>query len=114
MKILEGNTIAVKTVGNTARHGGSKIVEHTIGKVGRKYFEINGLSGTKFSLKDFKEVTIYSKNFELYESVQEIQDIEESCKLVDLIRDRLDRYGNARIPLPVAKEIVKLLNIKTD
>lgn len=119
IKITKGQKVVLKTVGNLARSG-SKIIDATITKVGTKYFYVVkdsdklGREPIKFDIKTLYESTNYSANYQIYGSRDELEDIMESNRLLELIRDNIGSFGKRDIPLDTLKQITNLLNINTE
>jgi len=87
-----GQNIFIKTQGNAARYGGSEIIETTVTKLGRKYFEVDALPRTKFEIETMRE-TDYSTDYIAYESKVVIEEELEKIALETEIRKAFDRYG---------------------
>lgn len=78
----------------TSRHTGTYISEHTVTKVGKKYFECDGLRD-KFNINNLThEDKDYSqRNYKLYRSKQEIQDENEFADLMAKIQNAFSHYN---------------------
>ena len=104
-----GQNIFIKTVGNCARNVGSKIIDTTITKVGRKYFEVEALPRTKFKIETMREVTNYSVNYIAYESLVAIEEEMESIALNNEIRNAFNGYGKPIYTLDQLRRIKAVL-----
>jgi len=76
-----GENIFIKTTGNAARYGGSKIIDATVSKVGRKYFEVRELPRVRFFLDTLREDTNYSTRYLVYHSKEAIREEAEIKQL---------------------------------
>jgi hypothetical protein len=85
-KIQVGMTVYLNPV---ARYNGTKIVEATVVKKGRKYFYVAGkgvAGGAKFSLETLREVNDYQVGWTFYFDKQTILDNQERANLRNYIR----------------------------
>jgi hypothetical protein len=106
-----GQNIFIKTVGNRARHGGSKIIDTTITKLGRKYFQVEALPRTKFEIETMQEVTNYSVDHIAYESRVAIEEELEKTALTDEIRNAFKFYGK---PVHTLEQLRKIKAVLCD
>jgi hypothetical protein len=74
MKIEVGMTVYLKPIGNAARRG-TAIIETTVTKVGRKYFEVEqSWTGRFFIETMYQDGRGYISDYHAYLSVKEIED----------------------------------------
>ncbi len=106
----KGQEIVVVTTGNRARYSGSKATIETISSVGRKYFELTGLSGVKFLISDLSEVTNYSTNYIIYKSMEDYEDKMERDAIIYEVRGIFKSYGNIDLTLTQLKSIRDIIN----
>lgn len=108
--MLEVNQkIYLEPVGNaTRRYGG--VLETTISKVGRKYFEVNELPNHRFSVETLKhDGQGFNHQFNGYLTMQEIVDKKDGQKLFDEIKHHFSGHRN-RLSLDKLKEIKEILD----
>ena len=79
----------------TSRYSDTYISEHTVIKVGKKYFECEGLRD-KFNITNLThEDKMYSqRNYKLYRSKQEIHDKNEFVDLMHKIQNTFSHYNH--------------------
>lgn len=108
-----GDNIYVVPIGNMTRYY-SEPIESKIKYIGRKYFTIDGYMfyRMKFSLEDMMNVTVFSKDWRVYNSLEELHDEKESKYLCMKIRERFNRISDPGISIENIREIAKILNIE--
>lgn len=113
MKLKVGMTVYLKAVGNNARRNKEvHIVEETVVKVGRKYFQVgDGHRPWKFLIEDLTQETGgYVADWELYFSRQDILDEEEARKLCSSIQTAFIGYGKPKQSLDQLRRIKAILD----
>lgn len=88
------------------------VSEHTITKIGRKYFEIDNNDRYKIEIETlhYNDKIYTQNNFQLYRSEQEIRDKNERIELYRLIRTHFD-YSQKNT-LQDYRKIAEILGIK--
>jgi hypothetical protein len=86
----------------------NSLVEHTVEKVGNKYFECVDKRG-KWRIDGLTYVSEYTNNQTLFKNKQEILDKKEIRELSNKIRSKIATYGNIDYPLDVLRKIYELL-----
>lgn len=109
-----GDKVFLKAVGNKARNRKETYVEeYVVGKIGKKYFEVNNASNgnhsIKFRLDGLRQHTDYEPDWALYFSMQEILDEEESERLNRKIREKFS-YGKIDLTLDQLRRISQIIN----
>lgn len=105
----KGQKIYVEPKGNASRRD-SNIKECVVSKVGRKYFEVDGLHRIRFFIDTMEhDGGEYSSQYKAYESMQEILDIREANRLFDNIRTHFSGY-TTNLPLSKLKAIKNILD----
>jgi len=104
-----GQEIYIEPVNNAARYS-KDIKKSKISKVGRKYFEIEGMNGIRF----FKDNLThdgkgYCSDYNCYYSQQEIDDKREHIEISNSIRKSFSFYDKS-IPLNKLREIRDIIN----
>ena len=87
------------------RRGESPVItEHTVTKVGRKYFDCTDIGG-KILIKTLRHGnSFYSQfNFQMYRTMEEILDINEEISLYSDIRKVFSTYYNPKNKLSLAQ-----------
>ena len=91
----------------------SKPTEHTVSKVGRKYFYLERID-RKYRILDGVEEIDYGYRSEAYSSLQEIEDKREHLKLASKL-SREFRYANgSEYDLDTLRKVCELLNISIE
>jgi hypothetical protein len=108
-KVMVGNKVYLKPVNNAARGGNKKILEATIIKVGRKYFEIDRGLIRKYEIQTLNAVTEYAPDYEIYFSMQEILDEYESNKLYSDIGSKFGTFTKRDLSLDQLRRIHKII-----
>jgi hypothetical protein len=106
-----GQVVYVKRVGNAARRRDEKdlVTEETIEKVGNKYFYLKGYYRYKFSIEEKRDISEYSSNFIVYESMKEIEEETEYFTKVENIRKIFERYGRCSLSLDQIRRINNII-----
>lgn len=87
-----------------------RIIETKVISVGRRYLAVNYWGQTEFDMtNNFRQKTIYSPEFVLYLSKEEIYLMIETENQRHIVRDELDRYLNT-LPMEGLQEIMAILN----
>lgn len=116
-KLMVGQKVYLKPVNNRSRYIEDSIINHIkeyeIKKVGRKYFEVwekdKGYSTEKFHIEDLRQHTVYSPDWELYLSRQDILDEMENLEIVGRIRTAIGNYGFSDLPLEKLRKIIEII-----
>jgi hypothetical protein len=86
MKVVPGQKVYVKRIGNEARYKGEYYTEETVEDVKRKWFTISKFWRERFSIENgYNDGRGYSSTLIVYESAQDIEDekeIETKCKKI--------------------------------
>jgi hypothetical protein len=86
MKVVPGQKVYVKRIGNEARYKGEYYTEETVEDVKRKWFTISKFWRESFSIENgYNDGRGYSSTLIVYESAQDIEDekeIETKCKKI--------------------------------
>jgi len=90
-----GQQLFSLNVGNSARNVVQKLTPVTVTKVGRKYFECGRMA---YRLGDWRQVTDYTPDSELYESEQAWKDAMEK----ERIEAELSRLFRGYGPIPLS------------
>ena len=94
------------------RHG-DEIIEATVTKVGRKYFEVDKIPRTRFVIDSMLDDTISSHSYRCYRSMQEIKDENERSRLMSEIRRYFSELRPKQLPLEDVRKIAKLIGVTT-
>jgi len=105
-----GENIFIKTTGNAARYGGSKIIDTTICKVGIKYFEVRALPGVRFYISNLTQDTNYSTSYRVYNSREAIEEEDELIELRDKLRKTFDHWNRTPLTLDQYRRIDKIVS----
>lgn len=111
MNFTKGQTVYLKPCGNNARYGRLEPKQYIVKTVGRKYLTVwdgnNEYANVKFNLTDdLRQATEYCADWELYLSLQEIEDEREHNDLTGKIRLIFSNYGKVNLTL----EQLRLIN----
>jgi len=96
----------------TGRYSNGEIKEYIVEKIAKKYIYLKDNERYKIQKDTLKYVceNYSQQNFQLYESKQEILDINEKNKLFELIRKSFDWSGNINnFSLEQLREINKII-----
>jgi hypothetical protein len=104
-----GQDIFIKTQGNAARYSGSKIIESTITKVGRKYFEVEALPRVKFEIETMSEKTEFCIDYVAYNNKQEIVEHLESVRIMTKLRKDINDQSTYSLNYNKLKRIESIL-----
>jgi len=106
--MLIGTTVYLEPIGNqTGYH--NDIVETTVTKVGRKYFEVAEFR-KKFCLEKMQDVSEYSPNWIVWVSKQDIEDYREVINFYNRFRNLFTHYNTPNLNLQQLRDIDKILN----
>lgn len=87
-----------------------RIIETKVVSVGRRYLAVDYWGRMEFDMNnDFRQKTIYSPEFVLYLSKEEIYLMIETGNQRHVVRDKLSRYLNT-LPMEGLQEIMAILN----
>ena len=104
-----GQEIYLKPIGNRARYD-KEIKKTKVGKVGRKYFELEESHYGRFFIDTMlQDCGQYISGYVCYLSLQEIEDEEEALKLYTEIKKMFSGFSTD-LPLNKLKEIHKIIN----
>lgn len=104
-----GQKIYLKPIGNRARYN-EGIKEVRIGKVGRKYFELEGSHYGRFFIDTMtQDGGQYMSEYTCYLSLQDIEDEKEALRLFTEIKKVFSGF-NTDLPLSKLKEIDRIIN----
>ena len=114
--VLENRMLPAVFVGQvlyrerTSRHSPTEITEHTVTKIGRKYFEATGLND-KINISNLKyESPMYSQhNYQLYLSKQQILDRQEMNSLYNKIQNLFSHYSNRKFTLDELRKVAEIV-----
>lgn len=114
-----GDVLYSVNVGNAARNREQVATPVVVISVGRKFFvtcelgqETNRYRHTKYSLKDWREVTDYTPDSQLYESEQEFLNEKIARRIWDKLRRFFASCNNGNISLEDLKEIEAIIEPK--
>lgn len=114
-KLQVGQKIFVKPVSGQALSYSKEISEHTIEKIGKKYFTLKdfyrGLSARRFIINTMQDDSNgYSANYTCYTSIQEINDENEFNELKTIIRKTFDVFTwNEKLTLEKLRKIKQII-----
>lgn len=118
MNITKGQTVYVKLQGNAVRYIKSDSAddytkEGIVVAIGSKYItvEFGGYHTIKFDKKG-NQVTQYCKDYQLYETKQEIIDEFEINKLSRFIKNKFDYYGTHPFTLEQLRKIKAIIELE--
>ena len=104
-----GQKIYLKPIGNKARYS-QEIKEVTIGKVGKKYFELEENHYGRFFIDTMsQDCGQYISGYTCYLSLQDIEDEKEALRLLTEIKKVFSGF-NTDLPLSKLKEIDRIIN----
>lgn len=91
--------VLYRSGGSRRTKGSGEIVEVTVGKVGRKYFYLEGLE-SKYPI-DKKTLRyddkMYNYGFQLYRDKQDLLDLREKQSLLDLLSKHFSWQGSSKL-----------------
>jgi hypothetical protein len=116
MKLEVGKAIYLKAMGNNARYKVDEYIEEwTIKKIGRKYFDVwkdnNERRIIQFHIEDNKEKSDYA-SWQLFFSLQEIENEKESAALIYELRKIFGSYGKIDLSLDQLRKIKDIITLK--
>ena len=104
-----GQTIYVEPRNNAARYS-KEIETHIVSKVGRKYFELEGMYNARFFIKTLsQDGGQYCSDHQGYLSLKEIEDKREADKLYNEVRKYFSTHST-KLSLENLKQISDILN----
>lgn len=117
-KPILGERLFVLNVGNAARNTKQTLRPVIVSKVGRKYFAVESEDRWKtqweFHIGDWREVTKYTPDAELYETEQQLSDERELLELARLIRNEFTHaWGTPKQSLETLRKIYELIKTET-
>lgn len=105
-KPVVGETLYLMWIGNKSYECGDRLVT----KVGRKYFEVSGISA-KFHIDTWKEKDqCTDSTFRIWESKQAYEEYKELIKLNNEIKSRINGNREPKITLDQAIRIKSILD----
>jgi len=85
------------------------IKEVTVSKVGRKYFQVEEMYNTRFSIEEMlDDAGKYTSRWKVYPSMREIEDERESYELHNKIKQQFSTY-RPNYSLETLREIYRIL-----
>ena len=114
-----GQRLFTLNVGNRARNCPQVLTPVIVSKVGRKYFTTQTDDRWKqereFHVEDWREKTIYARDYALYVSEQEYADEKEERMICEIIRRAFEHGRNhPKLSLETLRKIDALINEKTN
>ena len=104
-----GQKIYLKPIGNQARYS-QEIKEVRVGKVGRKYFELEDKHYGRFFIETMnQDCGQYISGYTCYLSMQEIEDEKQAIELLTEIKKVFSGFSTD-LPLSKLKEIHRIIN----
>lgn len=94
------------------RHDNREPIEVTISKVGKKYFELEEYTRTKFEIETLKQVSKTNYIDKCHLTLQEILDEREADKLVGQIKNIFGVYGKPKLTLEQLRKIMDVVDGK--
>ena len=96
----------------TGRYSTGEITEHTVTKIGRKYFECTDLND-KINVSNLNyESKMYSQNnYRLYRTKQEILDKNELSRLYSKIQHSFSHYSNQKFSLEDLRKVAQIIGV---
>jgi len=105
-----GQTVYLRPVEMGSAYRRDKTVkESVIEKVGRKYVTVSSYYG-QFDIKTRMQKTMYSSDYKLYESKEELEEDLEGEDLANRIKKSIPDYGKWNLELKKLREIAAILN----
>jgi len=105
-----GDKMFVVDVGNRARYGGAEHRE--VMRVGRKYFYLNIRGETKFDIETRTQITVYSKDYQVYDSEQQYLDYNEKYKIEKELSEALRYAGHNKYSLSDIRKVAEILKLE--
>ena len=104
-----GQTVYLRPakMGNAYRRDKS-IKEAVVEKIGRKYVTVTRYG--QFDMESRMQKTIYTSDYELFESKEELEMKIESEDLVSRIKNSIPKYGKWNIEIEKLRQIATILN----
>jgi hypothetical protein len=92
-------------------HGGGTVErEVTISKVGKKYFEVEGMPRSRFFIDTLQhDGREYTSLYRGYLTQQEILDEREAAKLSKELSEYFPNYGKAKLDINILRQIKELI-----
>jgi len=104
-----GQEIFIEPTNNAARYN-KEVKKCRISKIGKKYFEVEEMNGTRFFIKDLKhDAGQYTSNYNCYLTLQEIKDKKEAQAIFDNVKKVFSGWKN-KLSLSQLKEIDRIIN----
>lgn len=100
----------------SSRYTEPEIIEYTVSKIGKKYFELKEINGSRFFIENLRyDAGAYSNSsWQLYKTAQEILDEKEFDKLYSSLCRHFSHYTNrSRNTLEQLRQIAEVLGLKT-
>lgn len=110
MKIQKGQKVWVKP--SVFYKEKTEPFEATVLKVGRKYFELTEMLGTRYDLETLKQVTGNYFVNQVYINLQDIFDEDEHKKLSSDIRRAFNGYGKLNYTLEQLRKIAEIIGLE--
>lgn len=104
-----GQQVYVKPIGNRGRYS-SKVTTSTVNKIGKKYFYLDGYRRVKFSLDTMTEVSDYTPNYKVYESLETIEGEIEYVQKLSSIKQYFSVYGSTNLTIDQIRLIYNIIN----
>ncbi len=108
-KVVIGQKLYSLNINNAARGVEQKLTEVTVVKVGRKYFTVQvsnqSFARAQYHIDTWREVTDYTPDHQLFETVQEYEDSIERTRLRNTIRKIFGGFGANSLPLDSLRKI---------
>jgi hypothetical protein len=109
MELKTGQTVYIKPVGNNARYD-QEIKEGVVSKVGKKWFEIENYHRCRFSIETGShDGGQYISGYQVYSSMQEIEDEQEHNKLWHILRRYFEYYSGNKHSLETLRKINEII-----
>lgn len=114
MKLEIGQTIYFKKF--SFRWGQKpEIVEYKVAKIGRKYFEVDGVSWLKFDIVSLDQAgDTNNPQYKGYLTKQEILDEDELTEGYNTLRSFFQSYGKPKLTLEQVRQVLAIINPKAD
>ena len=105
-----GDKMFVVDVGNRARYGGAEHRE--VLRVGRKYFYLNIHGETKFDIETRTQITVYSEDYQDYDSEQQYLDDTEKYNIERSLSDIFRYAGHDKYSLSNLRKVAEILKLE--
>jgi hypothetical protein len=106
MKLKVGQTVYLEPTGNAVRYS-KDIIETKVTRVGRKYFEVQN-NRCKFDIENMYDVSNCYSNYNVYLSMQEIEDKNEKIELNKFFSDLFAGYCDSGLSLEQLRAMKKV------